>query len=166
MLRLRLWDVSDSSLNPPTRWSSSLYDGKQMRTNKEHLDKSGTFFVCVFVFYTCPPYWRRWATWQLSRGAGPQSRCWNRHSEPDKQLRFLMKFKSWQTLKMLFLTEAKRINLTKRLKECLPVCRSTTKWQVVASSDPSTDTLPIIGNPNKHKLPLWSWMDNLHDIFL
>lgn len=51
MLRLRLWDISDSSLNPPTRWSSSLYDGKQMRTNKEHLDKSGTFFVCFWVLY-------------------------------------------------------------------------------------------------------------------
>lgn len=35
------------------------------------------------------------------------------------------------------------------MKDCLPVCRSTTKWQVVASSDPITDTQSIIGTKTK-----------------
>lgn len=37
------------------------------------------------------------------------------------------------------------------MKDCLPVCRSTTKWQVVASSDPITDTQPVIGTEKKNQ---------------
>lgn len=47
MLRLSLWDVFDSSLNPPTRWSSSLHNGKQKKGNKEHLNRMCSFIMCV-----------------------------------------------------------------------------------------------------------------------
>ncbi len=40
------------------------------------------------------------------------------------------------------------------MKGALPVCRSTTKWQVVASSDPIIETQSVIGTTTKHVLPL------------
>lgn len=48
MLRLSLWDVWDSSLNPPTRWSSSLHNGKQRKESKEHLN-----WMCIFIMCVC-----------------------------------------------------------------------------------------------------------------
>lgn len=38
MLRLSLWDVFDSSLNPPTRWSSSLQRERKGEKKKRHLN--------------------------------------------------------------------------------------------------------------------------------
>lgn len=53
MLRLSLWDVFDSSLNPPTRWSSSLHNGKQKKGIKEPLNRTLIFIMraCLCVSY-------------------------------------------------------------------------------------------------------------------
>lgn len=163
MLRLSLWDVFDSSLNPPARWSSSLHKGKQSKGSKEHLNKMCTLIVCVYlcVYRTCPPYWRYSVTSQLLRGAGLQTRCWNHHSEQGKQLHFLGNHKSpGQTLKISFLTiyTGRIRHSVNVMKGTLPVCRSTTKWQVVASPDPSTETQSVIGKTKSmyyHYDPEW-----------
>lgn len=56
--------------------------------------------------------------------------------------------------------KASSINL---MSGVLPVCRSTTKWQVVASSDPITETLSVKDRKRKHVLSSWSRTLNLEN---
>lgn len=98
------------------------------------------FFLFVFllfwVFHTCHLYSCYSAMWWHSQEAGLHSRCWTHHSGQGKQLHFL-------TRKYNYLITSHSIIIAENnllMKNCLPVCRSTTKWQVVASSDPMTDT--------------------------
>lgn len=48
ILRLSLWDAFESSLNPPTRWSSSLHDGKERR----HVNKLNDSLKSRHVYCT------------------------------------------------------------------------------------------------------------------
>lgn len=49
MLRLSFWDVFDSSLNPPTRWSSSLHNGKAKENEIKNIRIGyALFYVCFF----------------------------------------------------------------------------------------------------------------------
>lgn len=155
MLRLSLWDVFDSSLNPPTRWSSSLHKRNQIKEERDFrtFEKEAQTEWCALlllprVFHTFPLCTHDSVMLQPSQGVGLQTKCWTHHNERDKQLHFLWNgtIQSWQLLKLSLQTalqrqtEARSINL---MKWTSPVCRSTTKWQVVASSDPITETQSV-----------------------
>lgn len=57
--------------------------------------------------------------------------------------------KSYQKLIEMFFVTTYTDRTYALMKDCLPVCRSTTKWQVVASSDPIIDTQSVIGTTKK-----------------
>lgn len=151
MFRLSLWDVLESSLNPPTRWSSSLHVSitkeRKSRMCQNSLTWRGCWIrFCFFVFLESVSHLPSLLVLLSNVTAFTRSRTssqvlnpsqWARQTAPlpDKEIQlFNQESFNHQSLS----TERKRKDLL--MKNCLPVCRSTTKWQVVASSDPITDT--------------------------
>ncbi len=93
MLRLSLWDVFDSSLNPPTRWSSSLHNGKQKKGIKEPLNRTLIFIMraCLCVSYL-PSLLTLLSDITAFTRSGTSDKVLNHHSEQGKQLHILIQF--------------------------------------------------------------------------
>lgn len=141
MSRLSSWDLLESSLNPPTMWSSNLQTGKEGEESGVMKEQWGG---STFPTSAVPAL--------LTEGA---QRCNCFHKERDlrpgagavavSQAGGSASYQNTtpntcknKTDKLLQRGNKAHENLC--FHWALPVCCSTTRWQVVASSDPMTET--------------------------